>query len=580
MPTTVNRTDTFDQWRVKTNTISTDVGDLSLLDALIVDDDSIVEAVNELQSDIGDIADLETAATDLVEAVNEVKASVVSFATSGIVAGTGVSVTSPSSGVFTVANSDRGSSQNIFKTIAIAGQSNIEADSNTDTLTVTAGSGISLATNASTDTLTITNTISAANNGEITITAGSGMTGGGSFTTNQSSPATITVTNNDRGSSQNIFKNIVVAGQSTIVADSNDDSLTVAAVQVDTTTGIILTTNATTDTLSISHADTSTQATVGVVSRRYITGVTLDTYGHVTALSTGSESVVSANNGTLTLGVSGTGISGSASFTADQSGDSTFTVTSNATSSNTNSTIVARDGSGGFSAGAVSATTLAATASTLIIPGGGSGGSASLVGSILQNQATGNLFNYIGQSDTRNLAIGWTYSGTAADASAVITTYNRANKLTILADNIILGTGTSNDFHAQLLSNGRSRFGGGTDDAVGTLQSAGKITDSIGDVRSIPQNSQGAYTLVAADNGKHILATGTITIPTDVFAAGQVVCIVNNTTGNITIAQGASTTVYLAGVGTTGNRTLALRGVATVICTASNTFTVIGGGLS
>jgi len=61
------------------------------------------------------------------------------------------------------------------------------------------------------------------------------------------------------------------------------------------------------------------------------------------------------NNGTLTLSVSGTGLSGSASFTANQSGNTTFTVTSNATSANTASTIVARDGSGNFSAGTITA---------------------------------------------------------------------------------------------------------------------------------------------------------------------------------------------------------------------------------
>jgi hypothetical protein len=63
----------------------------------------------------------------------------------------------------------------------------------------------------------------------------------------------------------------------------------------------------------------------------------------------------SPNNGTLNMGVSGTGLSGSATFTADQSGTSTFTVTSNATNANTASTIVARDASGNFSAGTITA---------------------------------------------------------------------------------------------------------------------------------------------------------------------------------------------------------------------------------
>ena len=71
--------------------------------------------------------------------------------------------------------------------------------------------------------------------------------------------------------------------------------------------------------------------------------------------NTAWANVPSPNNGTLSLAVSGTGLSGSASFTADQSGNSTFTVTSNATDANTVSTIVARDASGNFSAGTITA---------------------------------------------------------------------------------------------------------------------------------------------------------------------------------------------------------------------------------
>jgi hypothetical protein len=61
------------------------------------------------------------------------------------------------------------------------------------------------------------------------------------------------------------------------------------------------------------------------------------------------------NNGALTLAVAGTGLSGSASFTADQASNTTFTVTSDATSANTAGTVVARDGSGNFSAGTITA---------------------------------------------------------------------------------------------------------------------------------------------------------------------------------------------------------------------------------
>jgi hypothetical protein len=86
----------------------------------------------------------------------------------------------------------------------------------------------------------------------VDLTAGTGITvSGGPIT----SSGSITVTNDDRGSSQNIFKNIAVSGQSTVVADDNNDTLTFAAG-----TGISIATNTTTDTITISNASTSSIA--------------------------------------------------------------------------------------------------------------------------------------------------------------------------------------------------------------------------------------------------------------------------------------------------------------------------------
>jgi hypothetical protein len=57
--------------------------------------------------------------------------------------------------------------------------------------------------------------------------------------------------------------------------------------------GVTFTTGA--GSLTIAHTDTSSQASVTANGRTYITGVTLDTYGHVTALTTGTETVVDTN---------------------------------------------------------------------------------------------------------------------------------------------------------------------------------------------------------------------------------------------------------------------------------------------
>ena len=54
-----------------------------------------------------------------------------------------------------------GAASDSFVTIAVAGQSNVVADSSTDTLTFVNGTGISITTNATTDTITIASTVAA-----------------------------------------------------------------------------------------------------------------------------------------------------------------------------------------------------------------------------------------------------------------------------------------------------------------------------------------------------------------------------------------------------------------------------------
>lgn len=73
-----------------------------------------------------------------------------------------------------------GTTQNLFSSIAIAGQTTVTANSATTTLNFAAGSGISFATNNSTKTITITSTGGGGGGGDITaVTAGNGLSGGG-----------------------------------------------------------------------------------------------------------------------------------------------------------------------------------------------------------------------------------------------------------------------------------------------------------------------------------------------------------------------------------------------------------------
>jgi hypothetical protein len=106
------------------------------------------------------------------------------------------------------------------------------------------------------------------------------------------------------------------------------------------------------------------------------------------------------------------------------------------------------------------------------------------------------------------------------------------------------------------------------------------MTDQKGEVRLVPANTQGStYTLVASDHGKVIIASNTITVPSGVFSVGQTVSIFNNTSGNISINR-SSVTMYWSANGTNADRTLATRGVATVLCVGSNEFVITGGTLS
>ena len=67
-------------------------------------------------------------------------------------------LTTNGSGTLSFSTVSGGGSQNLFQTVRVSGQSDIVADSTTDVLTFAAGSGISLATTPGTDTLTITST--------------------------------------------------------------------------------------------------------------------------------------------------------------------------------------------------------------------------------------------------------------------------------------------------------------------------------------------------------------------------------------------------------------------------------------
>jgi hypothetical protein len=138
-------------------------------------------------------------------------------------------------------------------------------------------------------------------------------------------------------------------------------------------------------------------------------------------------------NGTLTLAVSGNGLSGSQTFSANQTGNATFTVTSNADSANTNNAIVSRNGLGGFAAGIITATEF----------------KGSVTGNVVGN-VTGNLsgnVNSTGISTFNSVIAGSATTALIVNGSArvtgILTVGTGSITLNGNTDNVNVGTGVT-----------------------------------------------------------------------------------------------------------------------------------------
>ena len=255
--------------------------------------------------------------------------------------------------------------------------------------------------------------------------------------------------------------------------------------------------------------------------------------------STISGKALGTNLDTLTMGVSGTGLSGSATYNG--SGASTFTVTSNATNANTVSTIVARDASGNFSAGTITAT-LSGNASTA------------------SAWATG-----------RTLSLTGDVTGTSAsfDGSG-----NISIATTIAADSVALGTDTTGNYVASITNGSYITGGNGGSEGAGltlavdatSANTASKVVarDASGNfsagtiTAALSGNASTATTLATARNIQGVSFNGSaditvVTAGTGVSVSGTQVSIGQAvaTSSNVTFANMTSTGVLTVSNGST-----------------------------
>lgn len=252
-------------------------------------------------------------------------------AVTSVTAGTGISVTGTASDPI-INNTDTGSAQNIFKNIAVSGQSTVVADSNNDTLTLVGGGGTTITTNATTDTVTISSTDTNTTynlNGE-TVSGGAAITLNGSNSSVDgikilSTANEVEVTYNGNEIVVGLPNNVVIAGNLTVIGTTTTNNVET----VSTSNGVIFEGNA-------ADANELTLLAGTLTADRTIT--LPDATGTVALTS-------NIGNGTLTV-TAGTAMSGGGSFTANQSGNSSVTI-NHASVSRTNNTSTASPAPGG-----------------------------------------------------------------------------------------------------------------------------------------------------------------------------------------------------------------------------------------
>ncbi|MGB0141443.1 MAG: beta strand repeat-containing protein [Luminiphilus sp.] len=227
-----------------------------------------------------------------------------------------------------------------FKTISVSGQSDVVADADADTLTFAAGSNVTITTNASTDTVTI-----AATDTNTTYSAGSGLGLSGTTFSHADTSSQASSNNSGRTYIQDITLDTYghvtgIATATETVTDTNTNQLTTFQLEDGDGTEVTIShgkevkfvegggidinwTDTSTGSdgdpydLTFTHADTSSQASVNNSGRTYIQDITLDGYGHVTAISSATETVT--NTDTTYSAGSGLSLSGTTFSHSDTS---------------------------------------------------------------------------------------------------------------------------------------------------------------------------------------------------------------------------------------------------------------------
>ena len=207
--------------------------------------------------------------------------------------------------------------------------------------------------------------------------------------------------------------------------------------------------------------------------------------------------------------------------------------------------------------------------STGVLSAGATGADLTLSGNLTVNGTTTTIDTAVTDVDSLSVDGVGTFGGSVTIGST--TTQYTHIKINRSDSGYIFEGGQTGSFTSRIFADGSATFS--------------TVSDSIGPLRRLGINAHNAatYTLVAGDAGKLIREatnSANITIPQNVFAAGDMISIFNVSSGDNTITQGTGTTLYNTADGATGNRTLAAKGVCTIVCTNTNEFIISGSQVS
>jgi hypothetical protein len=207
----------------------------------------------------------------------------------------------------------------------------------------------------------------------------------------------------------------------------------------------------------------------------------------------------------------------------------------------------------------------------------------------------------------------WTGAGTqkfvvnSTNANGAYTTYSRSgtaladigNAAQVFSGGVLdnFGITTRGAQALQLGTNSAVRFtiaSGGDITATGAAAFGGDVTFTVSSVaysagyRGAPSRTITTSDSTAAlDNGRMVLFTGagsqTFTVDSDFGAAGNIMSLLNGGTGSLAIAESLSGTLtWLNGSGSlsTGSRTLAIGGIATIWMVDANNAYIYGTGIT